>query len=68
MLCGGPPSIHSCQTRSGKIVDAVGFLCIVDGCSTETGNGPECKTLVLIGIGERGGVCTVTGVPKKTND
>lgn len=60
---GGPPSIHSCHTRSGRTVAAEGSLCIDDGCSTDTGNGPGCGTLLLIGTGEGGGVCTVTGVP-----
>lgn len=61
---GGPARRHSCQTLSGSTVAAVGDFCMVEICSTDTGNGPGCGTLLLIGTGDGGGVCIIMGVPK----
>lgn len=62
-LDGGPPSTHSCQTRSGRTVAAVGGRCIDAVCSTDTVNGPDWGTRLLIATGDGGGVCSPTGVP-----
>lgn len=61
-FCPGPPREHSCHTRSGIAVAAVGERCIDPWCPTDTVSGPDCcGTRLLIVTGDGGGEFGSTG-------